>query len=82
MRDALEEPLSDSIKEAVQRFGRDLIEFYTQETSARFAAIAASLEAQWEEWESSVSGMPSATDSDESWKAVPQRLHALHQALL
>ncbi|MUG47484.1 dynamin family protein, partial [Paenibacillus woosongensis] len=82
LRDALEEPLSDSIKEAVQRFGRDLIEFYAQETSARFAAIAASLEAQWEEWESSVSGMPSATDSDESWKAVPQRLHALHQALL
>lgn len=82
LREALEEPLSDSIKEAVQRFGRDLIEFYAQETSARFAAIAASLEAQWEEWESSVSGMPSATDSDESWKAVPQRLHALHQALL
>ncbi|GAA0135465.1 dynamin family protein [Paenibacillus sp. YSY-4.3] len=82
LRDALEEPLSDSIKEAVQRFGSDLIEFYAQETSVRFAAVAASLEAQWEEWESSVSGMPSAANSDESWKTVPQRLHELYQALL
>lgn len=81
MRDALEEPLSDGIKVAVERCGEDLIRFYAQETSARFAAIAASFEAQWEEWESSVSGMPDAGNPDESWKDVPERLLGLYQAL-
>ncbi|WP_055107834.1 dynamin family protein [Paenibacillus ihumii] len=81
LRDALEEPLSDGIKVAVERCGEDLIRFYAQETSARFAAIAASFEAQWEEWESSVSGMSDAGNTDESWKDVPERLLGLYQAL-
>ncbi|WP_199925634.1 dynamin family protein, partial [Paenibacillus bouchesdurhonensis] len=82
LRDALEEPLSASIKEAVQRCGDDLIQFYAEETSSRFAAIAASFEAQWNEWENSVSSMPDAANPDESWKAVPQRLQTLYQELL
>ncbi|MFD3257679.1 dynamin family protein, partial [Paenibacillus lentus] len=82
LRDALEEPLSDSIKQAVSRCGNQLIQFYAGETSARYAAIAASFEAQWGEWESSVSSMSDTANPNESWKAVPQHLRSLHQALL
>ncbi|AZK47256.1 dynamin family protein [Paenibacillus lentus] len=81
LRDVLEEPLSASVKEAVQRCKNQLIQFYKEETSARFAVMAASFEAQWMEWQDSVSSMSDLVKADDSWKDVPQRLQTLYQKL-
>lgn len=80
LRDALEEPLSESVKEAVQRYGNQLIQYYTEETSARFAAMAAAFEAQWSEWETGMTGMAESSDDTAAWQAVPKQLQSLYEA--
>lgn len=74
LREALEQPLTDALKQAVDEAGRGLGEYYGSETRRRFAAIAERLNADWDEWEAGMAGLAVLPENEVNWNEVLARL--------
>lgn len=77
LREALDKPIGDILKEAVEEAGHGLGEYYTLETTRRFAALASRYEAEWAEWETGLTNLESDTGKESDWTAVMERLNQL-----
>ncbi|WP_435925391.1 dynamin family protein [Paenibacillus sp. DYY-L-2] len=76
LREALEQPLADALKQAVDDAGRGLGEYYCSEAHRRFAAIADRFKAEWDEWESGMAGLGDAPENEANWEEILLRLTA------
>ncbi|MEF2964270.1 dynamin family protein [Paenibacillus sp. M1] len=81
LRAVLEQPLEQTLKEAVEEAGRGLADYYSSETSRRFTAIAARVEAEWLEWETGFAELAAVPGEESEWNKVMERLTELASAM-
>ncbi|WMT42755.1 dynamin family protein [Paenibacillus sp. D2_2] len=82
LREAVEEPLSGILKEAVDRIEVRLSDYYCLEMVRRFGELTARFNLQWEEWEQ---GLVNLSEGDgekaENWLQITAELRVLTEEL-
>lgn len=81
LREDVESPLEDKVKEVVEEAIGDMFILFSEEMTRGLSIRAQSLESQWNEWESGISDLTISPEGEESWKNVIGQLHSLNQAL-
>ncbi|MNO12274.1 GTP-binding protein Der [compost metagenome] len=82
LRDALSDQLDAEIKQAVERSGSTLFDFYRTETTRRFSDHAVQLQLEWKEWEAGLTVPADHEEDEDLWKSITNRLQQLHKDLL
>ncbi|MFD1270251.1 dynamin family protein [Paenibacillus motobuensis] len=82
LREAVEEPLSGVLKEAVDRIEARLSDYYCLEMVQRFAELTARFNLQWEEWEQGLASLSEGEgEGAETWLQITAELRVLAEDL-
>lgn len=81
LREALEGSLEVKVKEAVRQSGEKLYDYYYEETSRRFAAIANGLQSDWNEWESGITSLSNSSEDEDQLKRTTEQLEQLYESI-
>lgn len=74
LREALDLPLAELIKQAVDRVQEEFIHYYKLETSRRFAIESTRLAEEWKHWETGITDISLLEVENTSWRELPGRL--------
>ncbi|GGH23970.1 dynamin family protein [Paenibacillus segetis] len=81
LREAVESPLEDKVKEVMDEAIGDMFVLFSEEMARGLSIRVHSLNEQWDEWETGISDITITSDGEESWKNVSQKLHSMNQIL-